>query len=248
MVTIRKTKKVRRLVNPTRPKKSSAPKRKATARRQASKPKPRRKATAKAKRNPAPVVVTAGYLNPQGATMSRRRKKTTRRPVSRVRRRRNPSRITTRATSTLKTGAYALGGLVLTRQIPQALLGSRNSGVVGYAANVATAIAASVLVAKVGGKAAGQAVGIGGGLYVVERILNEQFTPLGRALSLSGVGDAHASGGLGAIQRAYFPWPVVTDKTGAPVIPREIIDAAKAEIPAAAAPQPTSMGRFAGRF
>jgi len=239
-----KIRRVRRLVNPTRRK---ATRRRATARRRvAAKRKVRAKRTTKTKRNPAPVAVTLGYVNPGGSMKKRR----TRRPSTRkVRRRRNPTRVTSKATGMLKTGAYALGGLVLTRQIPQAVLGSRNSGIVGYIANVATAIAASAIVSRIGGKAAGQAVGIGGGLYVVERILNEQLTPLGKALSLSGVGDPRAHGGLGAIKRAYFPWPVVTDRQGRPVIPREIVEQVKQEIPASQpAPPVSGVGRFAGRF
>jgi len=153
----------------------------------------------------------------------------------------------------LKIGSLALGGMVVTRQLPQALLGQRNTGIVGYFANAAAAALSSWAVGKASSPQNGQAVLIGGALYLVERVLSEQFTPLGLALSLSGVGDARAAGTLRGIQPAYFPWPVVHDKQGQPVIPKEIAEAgaqaALAQIPTTA-PKPgvAGVGRFASRF
>jgi len=247
-------KRIRRLVNPTRKRRVSAPaKRRASKRATASKPKARTKSS-RSRRNPA--VATLGYINPRKRGTSMKRKTTRRKARRKVARRRNPSptKAIRRGGDVLKTGAFALGGLVLTRQIPQAIFGSRNSGVLGYAMNIATAILAATVVSKFSSKQAGAAVAIGGGLYTVERILSEQLTPLGKALSLSGVGDARAHGGLGAIRRAYMPWPVTRDRrTGKPYIPPEIIEATRAAVQPAPAPQPApanggGVGRFAGRF
>ena len=177
-------------------------------------------------------------MHKKKTTPRRRPKKTV------VRRQRNPSRVTSKATDLVKMGAFALGGLVLARQIPQAVLGGRNSGFVGYLANALTAIVAAAIISKYGGKPAGNAVGIGGGLYVVQRVMDEQFTALGRQLSLSGVGDSRASGSLRGIGPAYFPWPVATDRAGNPIIPPQI-DNAQIAAPATVA---AGVGRFAGRF
>lgn len=232
----------RRLVNPAGRKPAARPKAKA-------KPKPKAKPEARAKprrKNP-PAVLTLGFLNGKGANMTQKKKARPKKKPARH----NPSkprasRAISRGGDVLKTGALALAGLVMTRQVPQAVLKGRNTGLVGYAANIAVALAAAALAVRFAGKAAGQAVGIGGGLYAVERILTEQFTPLGQALSLSGVGDATAHGGLAGIRRAYFPMPVVHDRaTGQPIIPREITEAAVAAMPT---PTATGVGRFAGRY
>lgn len=186
-----------------------------------------------------PEAVTLGYLNP------------------RHKRRHNPDGLARRpsqaATDMLKIGALALGGLIVTRQVPQMALGPRNTGVLGYVANAVTAVAAAAATKRFAGDQASQAVLIGGALYTVERILNEQFTPLGRALSLAGVGDPVAHGGLGAIKPAYYPWPVVYDRQGKPVIPQEITEAVKAELPpppaqASNTASGSSLGRFESRF
>jgi len=241
-----KIKSTRRLVNPTGgPKAKPKPKPK-TKPKAKCKPKPKAKPKAKPKRK-NPGVLTLGFLNGKGASMTHKKKPgPKKKPHHNNPSKPRASRAIARSGDLLKTGAFALAGLVLTRQIPQAVLGSRNNSFVGYLANIFVAIASAAAVGKYGGKAAGTAVGVGGGLYVVERILNEQFTPLGKALSLSGVGDASAHGGLAGIRQAYFPMPVVHDRTtGQPIIPREITEAAIAAMPA---PTASGVGRFAGRY
>ena len=166
---------------------------------------------------------------------------------------RNPKRrgILTRPLDVIRLGALALTGLVITRQIPQAVLGTRNVGIVGYFSNLIAGTLAAATMGRFVDAEAAKAVGVGGALYLVERILNEQFTPLGKALSLSGIGDARAAGSLRGIESKYFPWPVVTDRrTGQPVIPKEITEAAvNAVRPLIPMPAPAlAGGRFAGRF
>ncbi len=123
---------------------------------------------------------------------------------------------------TLKNGFWALVGLVLTRQIPQMLLKEKNTGPMGYAANVAAAFGTSFLVSKFAGADAGGAVLIGGGLYSVSRVLQEQLSPVGKVLSLSGMGDAMALGEILTGDRAYFPEPVAMDNDRRPIIPSQI--------------------------
>lgn len=127
----------------------------------------------------------------------------------------------------LKLGLYALVGLVATRQLPQMILGPANAGVMGYLANGFTAFAVGWLANRFLGRDAGMATGIGGGVYVANRIIGDWFSPVQKYLSLSGLGDP---GALGDIRPGYFPLPVPTDGNGNPIIPSEI-----RALPAAAA-------------
>lgn len=197
---------------------------------------PQRSRATKKKRRANPTsLVTLGFLNPErstvkrktkirrrnpAATVARRRNSSTKRrrrnpaaPVHRrrtvkVRRRRNPAMVD-RTTDLMKQGAAALVGLVITRQGPQFALGAKNTGVLGYVATVIAALAASFAIRKAAGPAAGHAALIGGGMQFASRLLNEYVSPIGKMLSLSGVGDAHAAG-LGEIRQSYFPLPVPT--------------------------------------
>lgn len=222
------------LVNPTRRRKA-AKKRVSTA------------AARRRRKNPGALTVY-GLLNPQRKTMKRRktnpkRKATTRRrrnPVSVVslkkrttRRHRNPS-IARASITSVKMGVYALLGLVATRQLPQMLLKDKNTGVWGYLANLAAMLAASMAASRTMGKEAGTAVGVGGGLYIANRILSEHFSPIGKALSLSGVGDAVAAtpAQLGAIRPAYWNHPPVTDRQGVAQLPPPIVEAIDARLKA----------------
>lgn len=150
------------------------------------------------------------------------------------RRRRNPNLIGT-GMGTLKMGLLALLGMLATRQIPQMLLGAKNTGWMGYAANFGAMLAATTAASKFAGRQAGAVVGIGASLTIVERLLREQFSPIGKALSLSGLGDALAATPrqLAGIQPAYFPTPVSYDEAGRPVLPQLIKDEIRAAMPAA---------------
>ena len=150
----------------------------------------------------------------------------------RRRSRRNPGLLAGGA-NLLKSGFYALLGLVATRQLPQMVLGARNTGWVGYISNGVTALIAAAIANRTLGPTAGGPVLIGGGLYVVNRVFQEQFSPVGKVLSLSGLGDAMA---LSGIEPGYFPLPVPTDAAGMPIIPSQIraLPAPSAVIPAGA--------------
>lgn len=180
-------------------------------------PKKARKAT-RAKKAKAP------QRNPFRFASSKARKKN-------PSRRRNPSRglgLVSTTTDFAKSGAFALVGLVIARQVPQMLLGSRNQDWMGYAANFTTTVAASYAASRFVGKDAGRYIFIGGAVYTVSRILLEKFNPFGRYLTLTGVGDPQAVG-LQGIQEGYFPVPVVYDKDGKAIVPVAITDAARRE-------------------
>jgi hypothetical protein len=118
---------------------------------------------------------------------------------------------------------------------------------IGYFANFVTALVSGWGIGKVAGPDAGTAAGIGGGIFVANRIIQDKFTPVGAILSLQGVGDPLAAG-LGEIVtdgRAYFPVPVAWDGNN-PVIPKEI-----RPMPALMLPPGGGMGyssRFVSRF
>lgn len=153
-------------------------------------------------------------------------------------------------------GVEALGGLVLTRQIPQWLLKEKNEGWMGYAANAAVALAAAWAAHKFAGPQDALAVGIGGSMYLANRIIQEKLSPVGAVLSLSGLGDAMAWGAgssLNGLEDAYFPVPVTYDADGNAILPSLITDtinsSVAAAIPAGGGNAPTmsalrGMGRF----
>jgi|DewCreStandDraft_4_1066084.scaffolds.fasta_scaffold03500_23 hypothetical protein len=240
--------KKKRLFNPQKP--AAGRKRKPNRAKRAVKAKAHRKAAARTSwRNPG-ALITLGATNPQRKTMkaksSHQKKRTSRRPnpfikmkTRRAKRRSNPS-ITRGPLNLAKSGAIALLGLVATRQIPQLALQTRNTGLVGYAANFATAAVAGALAGRFWNRDAGKLIFIGGSLYTVSRILTEQFSPIGRYFSLAGIGDAQAAS-LGVIKDGYFPVPVVLDQAGQPVIPRAIVEAAQPATPPAPLPAPSNM-------
>lgn len=150
-----------------------------------------------------------------------------------VRKKRPNPRI--RPVGALQLGLTALVGLVITRQAPQVLLKARNKGIVGYASNFVAALLASWGASKFLKRETGEAVMIGGMLYLVNRVLQEQLSPVGKVLSLAGIGDAGAAGSLGAIGKGYFPLPVVVGRDGQPIIPEAILSATRREIASAQA-------------
>ncbi len=210
------------------------------------------------KRNPVASLMTLGYLNPQQKgqssmkTTTKKHKKNPHRAAPAAfakkkknpgRRRKNPnSRFLGSTVNTLKMGVWALIGLVITRQIPQMILGAKNTGALGYLANAATMVGSAAMFQRFAGAEAGSAVAIGGGIYTVNRALQEYLSPVGKVLSLSGIGDPMALGEIVTDGRAYFPMPVAWDGNN-PVVPREI-----RPIPPLAMIAPSSGMGYAGRF
>lgn len=93
----------------------------------------------------------------------------------------------------LSSLAYAVGGAVASRALPQMLLGGTNEGVVGYGANlVATFVGAKVLGFFTKNKQTENAFIFGGVLSTFIRVLAD-MTPLGATLKQYGIGDYEAS-------------------------------------------------------
>lgn len=76
--------------------------------------------------------------------------------------------------SVAKNTAVAIGAGVLSRSVPQAVLGVKNTGIAGYAANAATAVAVAAITEKLL-PGTGEAALLGGAVMLAGRILNEQL-------------------------------------------------------------------------
>ena len=124
--------------------------------------------------------------------------------------------------------AVALTSAVATRQIPQMILADANSGWKGYLANVATGVAATLAAHQFVSMGAAQAALLGSGVIVLDRVLTEKFSPVGKYLSLTGLGDATAATRLGEVSKGYYIHPTIRDAAGNPIIPHEFSDAALA--------------------
>lgn len=212
---------------------------------------PRRKKRTRPRRRAKNGVLTLGALNPRRKTTMKKKRSKTRKVNSstKQRRRRNPflakkrshrrrhrnpgtvGSYANRSLDTLKAGAAALGGLIAARQLPQLVLGEKNQGWIGYAANMITTLLVGASAERIFGREVAKHMLIGGGLATVERMIRERMTPLGRALSMSGVGDALAHGTTARSLRgngpAYFTSPAIS-RNGRPVVPTAITDAATA--------------------
>lgn len=87
------------------------------------------------------------------------------------RRRRNPFGASTSETVTL--AAWALAGGVGTASIPAMLLKEKNVGMMGYAANAASAFGLSFLADKFAGSRAAQGAMVGGVLMIMGRAIQD---------------------------------------------------------------------------
>jgi hypothetical protein len=125
------------------------------------------------------------------ATTRRHRRRRSYRTNRRRSRRSNPS--FGGIGSLITSAAYAVGGAVSSKYLTQLVLGSSNTGYLGYAANLAASF--------VGGKALGMFIKnkqaensfiLGGVIMTLIRFLSDQ-TPLGSTLQQYGLGDYEAS-------------------------------------------------------
>lgn len=164
----------------------------------------------------------------------------------RTTRRRNPGGELGRTignTKELVTGSIAgLVSAVATRQIPQMILSTGNTGMEGYAANLGTALASTYIAGKFGGPAAGRGALIGGMVIVLDRIISDNVSPISSYLSLSGVGDHRAYSKLGTIRPGYYTRPSLLNPDGSMYIPdpytNAAVNAVVAAYPGVAAPPP----------
>jgi hypothetical protein len=157
-------------------------------------------------------------------------------PVSGLRkknRRRNPSGITAILGSPkdiMVTGVAGLISAVATRQLPQLLLTTANTGIEGYAANLVTALLATWGAGMFAGPKAAWGALTGGMVILLDRVLTEQVSPIGPYLALSGVGDATAMSNMGTIRQGYYTHPGLVDASGNLIAPQPYSDAAVAAV------------------
>ena len=249
MIAVTREKRKTRLINP-QPGVKPVPAKKRTA-----------KPAARRRKNPVAELVTLGAINPEKrATPMKKAKKrpAAKKPAAKApraknpsvryvpvavksaarpkKRKKNPNQFSTAARTMLERGSVAMLGLVAARQLPQAFFGAANTGWKGYLLNAGVGIIGYIGGRYAGKPQMGEDFAIGSGAYLVNRVLTEKVSPVGRALALSGVGDATAAtpAGLGRVRRGYYPIPVDKDRNGNVIVPQTIVDAVKAQLPAPA--------------
>jgi len=168
----------------------------------------------------------------------------------------NPSR-GGRIVGLVTKATYTIGGAIGTRALTQAVLGSGNQGMMGYAANAVAAFLLGFAGGKLFGKDAGQFITIGGFVGIVMRAISE-FTQIGKvvSLNLSGMGDyafAGVSRGLGHFEPMDYFVPLASSDargtiSGGATPPAMIARVAQSVMPAPAAAGMTGLGRGKSRY
>lgn len=149
--------------------------------------------------------------------------------MSSRRRRRNPSGLSGTIGSgkeLIVGGISGLASAIVTRQLPQAVLGGNNTGIEGYGANIVTGMVATWLAGMFGGAAAGRGAAIGAAVIVLDRIISEQVSPLADYVKLSGVGDTVAYSKLGTIRKGFYTHPNLLNPDGSMYVPDPLTEAA----------------------
>ena len=148
---------------------------------------------------------------------------------------RNPgmSEVIGRPSDLVMTGLSALGSAVATKQLPQLILQTGNTGWEGYLANAVTGGLATWAAGTFIGKTAAQGALAGALVIILDRVLTDQFSSLGPYLSLSGVGDATSYGKLGTIRDGYYFHPQLLDANGRMITPQPALDDAVSAVVAA---------------
>ena len=112
--------------------------------------------------------------------------------------------------SLIQTSLFGAGGAVLSRMIPQWVLGGSNAGMVGYAANVVAGLTLAWAGRKFISRAAGNAALAGAGIALVLRLVQD-WTPWGGTFNLQGVGDP----GMGILMPSSYVDPALFTGNGA---------------------------------
>ena len=182
-------------------------KRTTSRRRAAAAPRRRRRRT-----NPVRATHRRRRRSVAAAAPRRRRRSSARRNPSVRRRRRNPSVSTGRVGGYVTTAAWAIGGAVGSKLLTQAVLGSSNTGWMGYGGNLAAAFALGTGVKMfLRNQAAGNAVILGGVIQTLLRVLIDK-TPFGAKVQNLGMGDYMA-------QNFLAPQRVVDGLNSAQLVP-----------------------------
>lgn len=182
-------------------------------RRKSKKQKKGKRVMAKARRNRKNAARRPSHAKKQ----YRRRKHNRMNPTSRRRRhhvtrhRRNPGSMSG-ITNVLIDAGWAAGGAIGSRALTQLVLQSNNSGIMGYGANLVSGFLLSWGVKSImkNSRAAADVV-MGTLIGVILRALQD-FTPLGQAAQLSGLGDFLAT-------QFFTPRALVDPRSGQMVLP-----------------------------
>jgi hypothetical protein len=124
------------------------------------------------------------------------------------RRRRNPGFSGGSWSALLTLTAWSIAGGVATRAIPQAVLGSNNSGISGYGANLVTALGLGWAAGKFFGSNAGTGVTLGGLTMLAGRIISDT---LGQNLVSFGGMSGDADFDLGLYIASPFSAPTTSE-------------------------------------
>lgn len=157
-------------------------------------------------------------------------------------RRRNPFGVTGEVVSDV---GWGLAGFVAARAVPAMALPSKNTGLIGYAMNLATALALKIVI----GGSAGEKLFVGGLIGTGARVVSDNLGTKIQGLS----GDPAYT--MGAYWNSYFAVPTVSDPYGrvaASPYPQPALPPASPGMSGysgAAGARAVSTGRFtAGRF
>jgi hypothetical protein len=153
----------------------------------------RRRRTVRRRKNPVQMVHRRRRRRAVAAAPRRRTRRAARRNPSMGRRRtrRNPSmgRAASGVSGFLVQGLWAIGGAASSKMLTQMVLGSSNTGLMGYGANLASAFLIGTGVKMVlRNPSAGNAVILGGVIQTLLRVLIDK-TPFGERVSNIGMGD-----------------------------------------------------------
>lgn len=217
------------------PEKRTKGKQMATKKKSTRKSGQKTKATAPKARNPQIIFLKKATTGKKRTAPAKRNGGSTRKAKTRKvyvpkvvykSRRRNPEDLSLRKPVSLLKAALALiAGAFAARQIPQFFLGPKNTSWTGYAANVGTAAAVATGLHYTGLKRDAPMVLLGGVLYTIVRVAQEEFSPLGTFIQGAGLGDAHAAS-LGEVREGFWLSPTSYNEDGTPYIPHQITDAA----------------------
>src|SRR4029077_18518771 len=131
------------------------------------------------------------------------------------RRRRNPGIGGFTGAELLSLGLGAAGGAIGSRYLTQMILGDKNTGAMGYGANIAAAIALAWAAAKFAGRDIAAGVAAGGISAVIMRLWSEKVSQTSPVAMSGYLGDLDFSGdGLGAYINSGFPLPTVSGQNG----------------------------------
>lgn len=129
--------------------------------------------------------------------------------------RRNPSIGGFSGSELFKLGIGAAGGAIGTRYLTQVVLGDKNTGAMGYGANLAAAIGLAWAASKFAGPDIAKGVAAGGISAVIMRLWSERVTGTSPAALSGYLGDLEfSSDGLGAYIDSSFPVPTVSAQNG----------------------------------